>query len=202
MLRAMQRDERCVYRVLRPAIGRCAQHFADFASNFSGANGSHYLHADGMLFRCIGMTDRLKRVVGSVARALDDRFPCRRVRILEAGKQAYKGIPGAVPDPFVERDPYHLAAAALKDFGVGHDLAYQSVAFTDRPGGAAIHALTRLAALVAGWVAFRIQGQPRCFCIDNQTTQVVSGLTWNEYIEYGAGRAGSSRCVDHLLFGS
>src|SRR5690606_12863067 len=87
VLAAVQSNQRGVDRVLRPAEGAGAQRLADLRAALACADGSEHLLADGVLFGGIRVTQGLERVVGTVARALDDGFPSGEIGLLVAREE-------------------------------------------------------------------------------------------------------------------
>jgi hypothetical protein len=84
VLEPMKRDQRCIDRVARPSERGAAESLANIGAGLAGANGGEDLLANGMLLGGVRVAGRLERMVGAIAGALNDGFPGRRIRVLEA----------------------------------------------------------------------------------------------------------------------
>jgi hypothetical protein len=89
MLRAMKRYQRRIDRVLGPAVRRGTERLAHFGTALSGADSDHHLLANRVFFRRFSVPGGLERLLGAIARALDDRFPSGGVGFFEAREKAH-----------------------------------------------------------------------------------------------------------------
>src|SRR6185437_12290405 len=108
-----------------------------------GDRGEHLL-ANGMLLcRARVVINRLERLVGTLTRTLDCRFPrrWRRIRFLESGEQSDQRSIRRVAQLFLQGELEHFRPAALEYLRVANDFLYQGRALLRGQVVAAFHAL-------------------------------------------------------------
>src|SRR4051794_22855325 len=115
-------------------------------------------------------------MVGAFPGALDDSLPCRRVRFLEARKEPNERSIGRGLDALVERGQQNFAPAALKDLGIGDDIADETIAVTQGASAAAVHALAGFLSLCGGRIALGVYGLLRGIGFDDQAPKIVGRL--------------------------
>ena len=202
VLQPVKRDQRGIDRVAGPAKGRSAERLADVRPRLAGADRRDHLLADGMLLGGVGMAGWLEGMVRALPGALDDRLPGRRVRLLEAREHPNQRSVGRGLDPLVERGQQHLTPAALKDLGVGHDVADQPIAIAHGARAAAVHALAGFLAFRRRRIALGVERLLGGVGFDDQPPNVLGRLARNEDEQDRTVSAGRARGVQHIFLGA
>ena len=199
MLRAVERDQRCIHGITWPAERRGTQGLADISSGLPGADGRDHLLANRVFLGGVSMAHRLERVVGAIASTFDDSRPRGAVGFLKVGEHSDKSVIVCRLDAFIKRREQDFVAAALENLGVGYDFTDQAVTVADGAGLAAVHALTCFLSLRPRRIAPRIEGLLRRIRFHDQAAQVVRRLTGNEDMNGRAVGSGRPRCIGYVL---